>query len=214
MTILVLDNEIDPTYRYLGPEIQHHLPDAEYHVYPDDPLEAIPTAYDGVVLSGSTASVYDAEPGDWMETQRALIRRLRDDRVPILGICFGHQIVNDAFGGTVEKDRRRATFVEMEVVAECDILDDVTPIVPVLHGDLVTSPGTGMIRTARTEYNEYFCTSHESSPIVTVQFHPEFTRRVVDRPSDWSPGEYSFEDSTATRVIANFNEFVRRNRIG
>jgi GMP synthase (glutamine-hydrolysing) len=202
--ILVLDDEVRPDYRYLGPEIVHFLDDAEYRVYAEDSTAPDLAAYDGIVLSGSTASVYDPDHADWVATQSELVRRCLSEEIPLLGICFGHQLVNRALGGTVEEDRRRATFVEMEQIEPDPVLAGVESLVPVLHSDLVTEPGTGMTVTASTSYNEAFCTRHESAPAWTVQFHPEFTGRVADRPSDWDPGDGSFEASTATRVLSNF----------
>lgn len=202
--ILVLDDEVQPDYRYLGPEIARILPESEYRVYVDDPFDPDLDAYDGVVVSGSTASAYDESEADWIDPQSRLIRRCVDAGVPLLGICFGHQLVNLVLGGSVESDRRRATFVEMEQTADDAVLDGVEPVVPVLHADLVTERGRGMVTTARTAYSENFCTRHRSAPVWTVQFHPEFTSRVADNPSDWDPGDYSFDDCNATRVLENF----------
>jgi len=203
--LAVLDTEVQPDYRYLGPEIAHHLPDSDYRVFVDDPTAPNLEEIDGVVLSGSTASVYESGHEDWLEPEKELVRRCIETETPLLGICFSHQVVNVALGGTVVGDTRRATFVEMDHDGD-DVLEGVEPIVPVLHADLVTELGNGMVETASTDYNEYFCARHESAPLWTVQFHPEFTERVVDRPSDFDPGEYSFEDSNATKVLSNFAE--------
>ncbi|WP_266081093.1 type 1 glutamine amidotransferase [Haladaptatus caseinilyticus] len=202
--ILVLDDEVQPEYRYLAPEIERLLPDAEYEIYVEDPFEPDLDEYEGIVISGSTASVYDDAEADWVDPQVELVRRCLREEVPLLGICFGHQLINRALGGRVTSDRRRATFVEMNQVATDPILEGVADHVPVLHADIVAERGDGMIATARTEYSENFCTRHESAPIWSVQFHPEFTERVVDRPDDWSSGEHTFEDITATEVLSNF----------
>ncbi|MFD1633316.1 type 1 glutamine amidotransferase [Haloplanus ruber] len=204
MTILVLDDEVQPDYRYLGPEIDRLTPDGEYHVYAEDPMTPDLDAYDGVIISGSTASVYE-EGHPFIDRQHDLVTACLDAGVPLLGICFGHQLVNDALGGRVIEDHRRATFVEMDVTAPNDpVLDGVGRVVPVLHADLVVEPGRGMEPIATTDYNDYFCTRHESAPIWTVQYHPEFTERVEDNPSDWARGEYDFADANATATITNF----------
>lgn len=210
--ILVLDDEVQPDYRYLGPEIEHFLPDADYEVYVEDPADPDLDEYDGVVISGSTASAYDEEEDDWITPQEELVRHCVREEIPLLGICFGHQLINQALGGRVESDRRRATFVEMEKIGTDRVLDGVNDIVPVLHADLVVERGEGMVATARTDYNENFCTRHESAPIWSVQFHPEFTERVVDRPSDWDAGDHSFEECNATKVLSNFAELCSELR--
>lgn len=202
--ILVLDDEIQPDYRYLGPEIARLLPESDYQIYVDDTAVPNIDTYDGVVISGSTASVYD-DGYPWLDDQIRLIQTCIERKVPLLGICFGHQLINTALGGTVKEDRRRATFVEItDRDTEDTILDGVEPIVPVLHSDLVTEPGANMETTATTAYNDYFCTRHVDAPVWSVQFHPEFTVRVKDQASDWSDGDHSFDECTATRVIENF----------
>ncbi|MFC4245978.1 type 1 glutamine amidotransferase [Natribaculum luteum] len=160
--------------------------------------------YDGVVLSGSTASVYDDDHADWIEPAAEIVHRCRDQKVPLLGICFGHQLIHDALGGVVKEDRRRATFIEIEHIEDDLVLDGLDPIVPVLHADLVIEPGDELVTTARTAYNDHFCSRHNDAPIWTVQFHPEFTEQIKDEPSDWSDCDHSFDDSNATRVLENF----------
>ncbi len=208
--ILVLDLEVQPKYRYLGPEIARLLPsETEYREFVDEPVQPDLDAYDGVVLSGSTASVYDDGHDSWLEPATELIQRCHDRSLPLLGICFGHQLIHQALGGVVEEDRRRATFVEMESTDDDIVLADLEGVVPVLHADLVVEPADELITTARTEYNDHFCSSHATAPIWTVQFHPEFTERVKDEPSDWASGDRSFDDANATRVLENFDRYCR-----
>lgn len=202
--ILVLDDEIQPDYRYLGPEIARFLPESDYQIYVDDTSIPELDTYAGIVISGSTASVYEGGHS-WLNEQIQLIEACIERHIPLLGICFGHQLINYALGGTVEESHRRATFVEMiDQCANDSVLDGIEPIVPVLHSDLVTEPGGNMQATATTEYSDYFCTRHVDAPVWTVQFHPEFTERVKDQPSDWSNGDHSFEECNAVQVLENF----------
>jgi GMP synthase (glutamine-hydrolysing) len=207
--ILVLDDEVQPDYRYLAPEIARLLPDSDYHVYADDTDIPPLGEYDGVVVSGSTASVYD-DDHPWIREQCDVVEECVERGVPLLGVCFGHQLVNWALGGDVVNDTRRATFVEMETLEEDEVLEGIGPVVPVLHADLVTERGEGMVATARTDYSENFCTRHESAPVWTVQFHPEFTERVADRPSDWDDGDHSFAECNAHEVLTNFARACER----
>lgn len=209
-TILILDTEVQPDYRFLAPEIAHHTPGStEYRVFVEDPVLPDLTEYAGVVLSGSTASVTEHDRyADWLDPEFELIERCLNREVPLLGVCFGHQAVNAALGGTVVTDRRRSTFVEMEQTGADAVLDGVADIVPVLHADLVTELGRGMNPTARTGYNEFFCSRHRDKPVWTVQFHPEFTERVRDEPSDWDSGGFTFSDTNSPRIFRNFRRQV------
>lgn len=212
MTVLVLDDEVQPEYRYLGPEIGRIAGDSEYRVALEGPDVDDPTQYDGIIISGSTASVYDTDR-EVFDRQQRLVRDCIDASVPLLGICFGHQLINYALGGEVREDRRRATFVEMTVTDDDDpVLAGVEPIVPVLHSDLVTELGRDLRTIATTDYSEHFCTRHETAPVWTVQYHPEFTERVEGNPSDWSRGDHDFSECTAARTIENFVEICQNAR--
>ena len=58
-----------------------------------------PGAYDGLMVSGSPASVNDADA--WVGRLKALIRQAVGEGVPVFGACFGHQAVAAALGGRV-----------------------------------------------------------------------------------------------------------------
>ena len=213
--ILVLDNEITPDYRYLGPEIARLLGGADYHELVDEPDHPPIEDYDGVVLSGSTHSVYDEEDrGEWFDAALGVVETCLDREIPLLGVCYGHQLVNYALGGAVEADRRRATFVEMTRYDEstAGVLRGLDPVVPVLHKDLVTELGDGMTAVAATGYDDHFCAVHDDAPVWTVQFHPEYTASLVGETPDWDPGEHTFEECNATKVYDNFAGHVEARR--
>ncbi len=63
-----------------------------------------PTSVAGVIVTGSKAMVTDHEP--WMERAATWLRRAVGDRVPVLGICFGHQLLAHALGGEVGDNPR------------------------------------------------------------------------------------------------------------
>lgn len=205
--ILVVDNEIRPQNRFLGSEIVRHLPEADLHVLPENPEHPPISNYEGVVLSGSSHSVYDESTrGEWFEAAIDITTECLEKGIPLLGICYGHQLINYALGGRVVGDKRRATFVKMRSYRQSSdgVLTGVEPTVPVLHGDVVTELGDNLTSVARTSYDENFCTVHAEEPVWTVQFHPEFTSRVVDQVSDWDSGSASFADTNATQVFDNF----------
>jgi GMP synthase (glutamine-hydrolysing) len=203
--ILVLDNEIDPDLRYLGPELVRALPTASYLVYPEEPVLPAVDTLDGVVLAGSTASVYDDEHARWIRQESTLLERCIEGRVPVLGICFGHQLVNHALGGRVVADEFRGGFTRLASADRDDcLLSGIDPVVPVLHGDIVVESGSGMRPLASTQYSDYFCTRHESAPVWTVQFHPELTPAIAEEIDEFSPDEHSFAESNADIVLENF----------
>ena len=68
---------------------------------PDGDLPEVPSSCDGYIISGSASSVYDDEA--WIRDLEEFVRRATDSEVPIFGICFGHQILAEALGGSVER---------------------------------------------------------------------------------------------------------------
>jgi GMP synthase (glutamine-hydrolysing) len=213
VVILVFENEVDPDNRYFVPEIRRHLDAAgatvRVHPYADtggrpDALAAA----DAVVLSGSSAGVYETDTYPWMDDLREVVRELRDDRVPTLGICFGHQLVNDAFGGHVEHRGLRKG-IERVRLGDDPLFEGVGARVPMVHGDFVVELGDGLHPIADADYHEYIATRHRDAPMWTVQYHPELTEALLPRidadfgwPTD--PDDRDFSDVTVERTLANF----------
>ena len=208
-TIAVVHNEVDDAYDYHAIALASHFPGCLEYDYPggDRPdLEGI----DGVVLSGSTAGVYDVGDDPWIADQRELVRELVDRGLPTLGVCFGHQIVNDALGGRVEHVGTTHRLVEVDFAAD-PLFDRVEPIVPAVHGDVVVELGDDMAVVAATDHSPHFGTRHRTAPLWTVQFHPELTSEFheeIEADFGWTETEYSYDDVTADRVFENFVSLV------
>jgi GMP synthase-like glutamine amidotransferase len=63
-----------------------------------------PATLEGIVITGSAAGVY--EDHSWLDPLRGFIRGAYQRRTPMLGVCFGHQIMADALGGEVRKSEK------------------------------------------------------------------------------------------------------------
>lgn len=208
--ILVLENEVDLDERYLVDEMTRHLPESEVYDYARKGGQPDLGDVDAVVIGGSTAGVYEEDDHRWMKEQKELVRELVESRVPTLGICFGHQIVNDALGGSVEySGERRANLVRADL-GDDPLFDGVGSVVPVLHSDFVTETGEGMEVVGSAGYYDAFAARHSEAPVWTVQYHPEFTPRVKHLGNGWEENQLSFEDSTATRTLRNFYALAKR----
>jgi GMP synthase-like glutamine amidotransferase len=79
------------------------LPEAQFTVVSACTGEALPAAdeFAGFILTGSKHSVY--ERTDWMLAEIELLQQARALRRPVFGICFGHQLMADAYGGQTLK---------------------------------------------------------------------------------------------------------------
>ncbi len=123
----------------------------------------------GIILSGGPASVYD-------DDAYRIDREIFDLDVPILGICYGHQLLAAELGGEVAKTGR-AEFgrTEMEVVATSKLMADLpaTQTVWMSHRDAVTEAPPGFVPTARTDASPVAAMEDVAGARYGVQFHPE-----------------------------------------
>jgi GMP synthase (glutamine-hydrolysing) len=209
--LYVVRNEVNPDCEYHCDALAAAFPDAEEIDFVAG--ERVPLdGADGVVLTGSTAAVYEAERRPWIAEQEALVRELVEREVPTLGVCFGHQVINAALGGSVEAVGTTAALVEA-TLDDDPLFEGVDPVVVSLHGDAVTDLGEGMEVIASAPHASVFGTRHRTAPLWTVQFHPEITAAHRDRlveDFDWESDGHLFEDVTAGRVFENFRALTRR----
>lgn len=150
---------------WLRPE----LPEAEFvaiSVVNEEPLPADPADFDGYIITGSRHGVYDSLP--WITALEGFLRQLRDARIPVFGICFGHQIMAQAFGGQVEKsDKGWALGSQTYQTRYGDF-----PVL-VLHQDQVLSPPKGAVAEGGNDFCPLAVLRYDF-PALSVQFHPEF----------------------------------------
>jgi GMP synthase (glutamine-hydrolysing) len=144
--------------------------------------EALPEVTDAtaLIVTGSSASVHERAP--WMVRTEAWLRDLCAREVPVLGVCFGHQILGQALGGEV---RRHPRGREMSTVDVHRLADD--PILEGLgtrfranacHKDTVSALPPGAVVLARNEHDAHQCVRF-GKRAWGVQFHPEFDREVM-----------------------------------
>jgi len=208
--LLVLENEVDPDSRYFVPEIVRYLSEYEVYTYADEGGQPSLAGVDGVVISGSTAGVYDREDYPWMAEQADLVRELVEREIPTLGICFGHQIVNHALGGRVEHRGPTHRLVRADL-ADDPVFEGVGDVIPMAHGDHVVERGDGMERIGSADYYPNLATRHRDAPVWTVQYHPEFTDRLLGRVREdfgWTETDLSFSDVRAEATLRNFERLA------
>ncbi len=131
----------------------------------------------GVILSGGPQSVYDAGAP---HAERALLEL----GIPVLGICYGMQLVAHLLDGKVEHaERREYGRAEVEV-AENGLLFaglEAAETVWMSHGDHVTRLPSGFTQTARTSNAAVVGMEDRGRGIYGIQFHPEVSHTVARR---------------------------------
>ena len=129
----------------------------------------------GIILSGGPSSVY----GDDVPTADAELLRMG---VPVLGVCYGMQLITHLEGGVVERGKREYGRAQISVQEASGIFEGFAPgeatQVWMSHGDHVVEPPSGYRLLASTEGLPWAAFAAEDRPIFGVQFHLEVAHTV------------------------------------
>jgi len=151
----------------------------------------LPTGFgfDAVVVTGSRSSVYEDE--QWIAETREWVRGAIDRDLPCLGVCWGHQLLADALGGTVadmgeyeigyrtveRTDRDGSDGGESDGGDPLfDGLDDAFTVFTT-HSDAVVELPDGATEIAANEYGNH---GFRKGRVVGVQFHPEYDEATAE----------------------------------
>ncbi|RAR62886.1 MULTISPECIES: glutamine amidotransferase [Halomonadaceae] len=168
---------------------QARLPDHELTVWDareDAQRDTLPpehAEFDGVLITGSHAMVSDGEP--WSEALKPWLHEACERDLPILGVCYGHQLLAEALGGKSgyhPDGREVGTFeVALTEAGQADALLGALPNrfpAHLTHAQSVLTPPAGAVVLA--------CNAHDPYQALrlgprqwSVQFHPEFTSPVM-----------------------------------
>jgi GMP synthase-like glutamine amidotransferase len=168
---------------------------------------------DGVVLMGSALSVHDSRP--WIAQLSAWLRPILSGEclIPLLGICFGHQLIAHLSGGEVlflRDDRVKRTGVEYSQLAGGRLLPGTRSLrVAVSHCEKVNSVPAGYRVVATRPGVEIDGLEHERLPIFSFQFHPEAGLEFVQHAGiDPSLLDQELKDHTQL-LLGAFRDGVR-----
>ncbi len=175
-----------------------------------------------VILSGGPASVYDANAPD---VEQAVLEL----DVPILGICYGQQLLAHKLGGKVspssEREYGRASVERLDVPRAEALLGSFSAHegfdVWMSHGDRIDALPPGFVSIAKTASTPYAAIAHEVRPVFGLQFHPEvshtprgvevleaFLFEVAKLSPSWTMGSFLEEQVTLLRERVGEEERV------
>jgi GMP synthase (glutamine-hydrolysing) len=143
---------------------------------------------------------------------------LTDLGKPVLGICYGLQLITDLLGGTVVQEHVREYGLAALSITEPDLLFHDIPLnfmAWMSHGDTVTSLPRGFKRLAETETCEFAAVADVDNRIYGIQFHPEVTHtqhgmailsnfvfRICEAECTWNPASRKDELIEEIRTTA------------
>ncbi|MEA1986947.1 MAG: glutamine-hydrolyzing GMP synthase, partial [Candidatus Marinimicrobia bacterium] len=173
----------------------------------------------GIILSGSPASVLN-------EKAPIMTEKIFDLNVPILGICYGLQLITKYFGGKVEYSKKKEYGnAELFLDRENELFEDVfveknSLNVWMSHGDKVEKLPDDFEIIAKTNNSPIAVIKHKIKPIFALQFHPEvehtndnnkilgnFVLDICDAKANWTA------DNFIKYEIAKVRKFVSDKKV-
>jgi GMP synthase (glutamine-hydrolysing) len=147
--------------------------------------EPLPESFDyaGIVVSGSFAMVTDREP--WSVASAAYLQKAVQHAIPILGVCYGHQLLAEAFGGEVANNplgRQAGTItVKLSDAAQSDPLfaglpDELRVQASHRQSVLKLPPQATLLGSCLGDPHQAF---RLGELVWGVQFHPEFDAAIA-----------------------------------
>lgn len=175
-----------------------------------------PSRLEGIVITGSPAGVY--EDHAWLPPLRAFIRSAYAAKTPMLGICFGHQIMADALGGDVRKSEKgwglgRHVY---RVANRPDFMANAPEMLAIAcsHQDQVIVPPPEAEVVLASDFTPNAGLFYKSGKALSFQPHPEFlddyALALVELRRGRAPddvveeGVASFTQSSDSNTIADY----------
>lgn len=172
-----------------------------------------PTAYQGAIVTGSAAGVYDDLP--WIPQLLDWLRAARG-RTRLVGICFGHQAMAQAFGGRVVKSPKGwgVGAHDYSVVSREPWMDDSLSVrLPASHQDQVVEKPPGAEVWAASDFTPFAALAYRDQPAISMQPHPEFRPDYAKALIEARRGKVYAEDE-ANRAVASLGGPDDRARVG
>ena len=220
LALLDASHGADHTPRNFRRELAADL--VEYDVNDGDlPVDA---DVDGVVMTGSRSSVYWDEP--WIDDLLDWVARAAERDLPMLGVCYGHQVLAEALGGRVEPmDDIEIGYRDLHATGDDPLFAGIeSPFVAFeTHSDRVVELPPGATLLAE---NDRGVQAFRHGDRWGVQFHPEYDRssaetitRGKDLPEERIQSILDGIDADSyaaacrtKRLFDNFTAHVRRRR--
>lgn len=132
---------------------------------------------EGIILSGGPSSIYE-------KNSPKIDKKIFDLGIPILGICYGMQLMVYSLGGSVERaGKREYGFAELSIKKQEDVLKDTGKSTRcwMSHGDSIKKLPEGFIVTASTGNTAIAATVHKNKRLYGLQFHPEVEHTALGK---------------------------------
>jgi GMP synthase-like glutamine amidotransferase len=168
---------------------------------------------DAYLITGSSSGVYDADP--WIGRMIEFLREAKG-RAKLIGICFGHQAMAEAFGGKVIKSPKGwAIGLHSYDVRKAEPWMDPQDAIalPASHQDqVVESPPAARVLAA-SSFTPYAMFEYEDQPAISIQPHPEFDPAYAEALIENRRGT-RYTEAEADAGVASLRRPNDRARVG
>jgi GMP synthase-like glutamine amidotransferase len=176
-------------------------------------LPGAPEACDAYLITGSSCGAYDPLP--WIGALMDFLRAAKG-RAALVGVCFGHQVMAEAFGGKVIKSPKGWGIGEQtyRVLKREPWMDDAREIrLPGSHQDQVVEPPPGAEVVAASDFTPFGALAWRDQPAISLQLHPEFEPAYAIALIESRRGSRLTQEQ-ADRAIASYRTPDDRARVG
>ena len=199
------------------PAMMAEMLGAEFESVAYDVASALPDpgAHPAWLITGSPAGVY--EDHAWIPPLETFLRAAKG-KAKLVGICFGHQIMAQAFGGRVEKSERGwgIGLQSHDVAERAPWMDDVPSFaIPVSHQDQIVEQPPASRVLASNVHSPFGLVAYDDGSSISFQGHPEwepaFARALIEIRRDRLPQpEAAIASLDRPNDRARVSEWIRR----
>jgi GMP synthase (glutamine-hydrolysing) len=180
MKILIIDNNID-LHSWGAKNLGRYAAQVPGSTVitrrgPSDDLPRTIRGFDRIVISGSRTSCLDHFP--WVEKLEAQVKEAIDAGIPLLGVCYGHQVIARAVGGQeIVRKAAKSEFgwTKIEQTNTSPLLAGLPKIFYSFssHFEEVSRLAPGFRHLAKSPDCDIQAVQLEGKPVYGIQFHPE-----------------------------------------
>ncbi|MGY4285258.1 GMP synthase-like glutamine amidotransferase [Bradyrhizobium sp. LM2.7] len=133
-----------------------------------------PCGLEAILITGAAAGVYDGL--DWIEPLEEFVRKAYANKTPMVGVCFGHQLIAQALGGTVRQSEKgwgigRHVY---RVLPDNGVVDGEQLAIAASHQDQVIEAPKDALTILSSDFTPHAGLLYANGATLTVQPHPEF----------------------------------------